>query len=124
MKNNKGFTLVEVLAVIVVLISIIAIISPKVISTFKTSEDTVSKEQIDSIIDVSRIYMTSNSELLPETNEHYVITLDELKESKLISNKEIINAKTQEKIQGCVLVRFKNNKYKYEYTEDETICRK
>lgn len=123
MKDNKGFTIVEVLAVVVILISVIAIITPKIISTFKTSENTISKEQIDSIIDISRIYMADNSNLLPETDGHYVITLEKLKEENLISNKEIIDPKTQKKIEGCIIVRFKNNKYVYEYIEDQLICK-
>lgn len=122
MKNNKGFTLVEMLAVVVILIAIIAIITPKIISSFKNSEDTIYKQQIESIIDVSRIYMSNNSNLLPEENQNYVITIESLKQEKLINSDEILNPKTKEPLTGCVLVRYLNNKYQYDYVEDQTTC--
>lgn len=122
MKNNKGFTLIEVLAVVVILITVVAIITPKVISQFKNSEETIYKNQIESIIKISRIYMSKNSNLLPEENQTYVITFDKLKQEQLINDDEILNPKTKKALTGCITVKYINNKYQYDYIENETTC--
>lgn len=122
MKNNKGFTLVEVLAVVVILIAVITIITPKVISSFNNSEETIYKKQIESIIDISRIYMSSHTNLLPEENENYIIKITDLQQDKLINKDDILNPKTKEPLTGCILVRYLNNKYQYDYVEEEATC--
>ena len=58
-----------------------------------------------------------------ETTSHELrrklkITLNELKESGLIKSSQILNPSTNEELTGCVLVTYKNNKYKYEYEEN------
>jgi len=115
MKNNKGFTLVELLAVVAILILILSLITPKIFKQLKTAENVTDKEQINAIIDTSKLYMNQHSELLPEHNSLYTITLNELKESGLIKSSQILNPSTKEELTGCILVNYENNKYKYEY---------
>lgn len=122
MKNNKGFTLVELLAVVVILIIVISLITPKVFNQLKTAEKITDQEQINAIIDTSKLYMNQHSELLPEHNSLYIITLNELKESGLIKTSQILNPSTKEELTGCVVVNYENNKYKYEYKEEKD-CR-
>ena len=118
MKNNKGFTLVEVLAVVAILLLIIAIITPNIIKQFKNAGQITDKEQINSLINIAKIYMNENTELFPESNNTYEITITELKESGLIKKEQILNPSTKEELTGCILVSKKNNKYKYEYNEE------
>ena len=115
MKNNKGFTLVELLAVVAILVLILSLITPKIFKQLKTAENVTDKEQINAIIDTSKLYMNQHSELLPEHNSLYTITLNELKESGLIKSSQILNPSTKEELTGCILVNYENNKYKYEY---------
>ena len=117
MKNNKAFTLVELLAVVAILTLIIVIITPKVFKQLKTAENVTDQEQINSLINTSKIYMNQNSNLLPQENDIYVISLDELKESGLIQKSQILNPSTNEELNGYIIVKFENNKYKYEYKE-------
>lgn len=119
MKNEKGFTLVELLAVVAILITVITIISPKIIKSFQTSEDAIYKSQINALISSARIYMNENYNLLPEENEELIITIDDLKKAKLIKKEEVLNPKTKQPLPGCVKVSFKNNKYNYDYIEEE-----
>lgn len=118
MKNNKAFTLVELLAVVAILTLIIVIITPKVFKQLKTAENVTDQEQINSLINTSKIYMNQNSNLLPQENNIYVISLDELKESGLIQKSQILNPSTNEELTGCIIVKFEKNKYKYEYKEE------
>ena len=119
MKNNKGFTLVELLAVVAILVLILSLITPKIFKQLTTAGKVTDQEQINAIIDTSKLYMNQHSELLPEHNSLYVITLNELKESGLIKTSQILNPSTKEELTGCVVVNYENNKYKYEYNEDK-----
>jgi len=118
MKNNKAFTLIELLTVVAILTLIIVIITPKVFKNLKTAEKVTDQEQINSLINTSKIYMNQNSNLLPQENDIYVISLEELKESGLIQKSQILNPSTNEELNGCIIVKFENNKYKYEYKEE------
>lgn len=117
--KNKGFTLVELLAVIAVLLILITLITPKVINQLNSSEDVTQKEQINTLINIAKIYTNQNTEKLPENNSISVITIQELKESGLINKSQILDPKTKEELTGCILIKDENNKYKYEYNEDK-----
>ena len=117
MKNDKGFTLIELLAVVLILITLAALITPKIFSQLKTVEKVTDKEQINSLINISKIYMNQHPNLLPEENNISVITINELKQSELIKSNEILNPSTKEELTGCIIVTPKNNKYEYEYKE-------
>ena len=123
MRNNKGFTLIELLAVVAILITLIAIITPKIFKQLKTAEKVTDQEQINSIINVSKIYMNQNSNLLPSENDIYIISLNDLKQSGLIKTNQILNPSTKEELKGCILVKYENNKYKYEYKEENPLCK-
>ena len=118
MKNNKAFTLVEVLAVIAILTLIIAIITPKIFNKISTAENITQKEQINTLIEVAKLYTNQNTEKLPEKNSISVITIQELKASEIIQTEQILDPKTKEELTGCILIKDENNKYKYEYNED------
>ncbi|MBP3920295.1 MAG: type II secretion system protein [Bacilli bacterium] len=122
MDNEKGFTLVEVLAVVAILLAVLAIIVPKVIKPFSHSEETIYNEQINTIIEVSKLYMSRHTELLPDSGD-YIITFDELNDDGLIKGEQVLNPRTKRPLTGCVVVHFENNKYIYEYTEG-TVCDK
>ena len=116
--KNKGFTLVELLAVVAILMLLVTIVTPKVIKQLNTSEDVTQQEQINTLINIAKIYTNQNTEKLPENNSISVITIQELKESGLINKSQILDPKTKEELTGCILIKDENNKYKYEYNED------
>ena len=119
--KNKGFTLIEILAVIVILMILITLITPKVFKQLKTAENITDQEQINTIINISKIYMNQNTDLLPIENNIYTISIDELKQSGLIQTKQILNPSTKEELTGYIIVKNENNKYKYEYKEENEL---
>ena len=120
MRKNKGFTLVEVLAVLVVLAVIGAIITTNVFDSLETASNVAYNKQIEELINASKMYINKNPNLL-DNNEN-VITIQELIDSRLISGNKVINPKTHTQLTGCILVKYENNKYNYEYTADENNC--
>ncbi len=120
---KKGFTLIEVLAVIVILGLLIAIISPVVNNLLGDSEDVLSDKQVDSIVKASKKYMVEHSELLPEKSDSTAIYISDLIDKGIIDSDNVIDPKTKEEMNGCVVVNYNENfnQYEYNYRDDCTI---
>lgn len=70
--NKKGFTLVELLAVIIILGILAALISPKVVKMLDDAEKKSHKTSIDGLIK-SANYKYSNNDIAGITNEDIII---------------------------------------------------
>ena len=126
--KNKGYTLVELLAVFVILGIIIMISVPAITGVINSSKDKSYDQQVKILENAARTYMSENSTLLPDSGSSYNVTIDNLKENGLISNEEIKNpnyssgsTEDKKKIQyfnGCIKVTTTNNKFTYEYQDE------
>lgn len=112
---KRGFTLVELLAVIVILGIIAMITIPNFNSIFKSASKKLSEEQISSIEGIARTWGVMNTNKLGEC---YILTLSELKSSGLLENISIIDPETSEELNDCVKISYdaSNNQYDYTYT--------
>lgn len=116
MKKN-GFTLIELIGVMVIL-SIIALITyPIIKDSFNNSKTGLSREQVKSIENIARIWASKNSDELPSENPNEIkyLTIEELKKSGLLENKKILEMDSDEELKGCVKIYYGNNKYNYEF---------
>lgn len=77
--KKKGFTLVELLAVLIILAIIFVISVPLMTEILDQSKNTLYKKQIDTILDASYDYSLKHINYLPERNKISYITLGELK---------------------------------------------
>jgi len=84
--NKKGFTLVELLGIIVILAIIISVVFPGVAEVLRKSKKTVRDIQINKILDSAYDYTLKNIDLLPDKDEVTYITLNELKKENLIDS--------------------------------------
>ena len=124
-KNNKGnrhlltnaFTLVELLAVIVILAVIALIATPIVKKSIDNSKNQALKETINSIERAAYNYGYQND--IGYSTEYKKLTLDELINKGFLKG-DIINPVTNEKMNGCVLYRWNetNNQYEFKYEID------
>ena len=114
---KKGFTLVELLAIIVILAVIALIATPIVKKSIDNSKNQALKETINSIERAAYNYGYQN-DIGYDTN-YKKLTLDELI-SKGFLKGDIINPVTNEKMNGCVLYRWNetNNQYEFKYNEE------
>ena len=121
---KKGFTLVEVLAVIVILGLLVVIIVPVVNNLLGDSEDALYDKQIDSIVKATQKYMVEHSEFMPDEGGSTSFYLYELVNNGVIENNKIINPKTKEELDGCVVVSYNNefNQFEYNYSDDKSKC--
>lgn len=126
---KKGFTLVELLGVIVILGIIAMIAVPTINNALNTSRDKAYDEQINTIENTARSYMSKNSLKLPSQTEgsKCCVSVNTLQKAGLLSSDDIENPKYKkdstdseenfENFNGSVIITFTNNKYKYEYTK-------
>ncbi len=127
---KKGFTLVELLAVLVI-IGIIAMIAvPTIGSAIKTSKERAYDKQASIFENAARTYTAKNNTALPSNSEgnESVVSIETLKKAGYLANKNIKNpnykkGSTEEKekcaeLDGYVIITYTRNKYKYKYAND------
>ncbi len=110
--NKKGFTLVEMLAVFILLSVIIALVFPAVESVLKQSNETISNTQINKILNGAYDYTLKNLNKLPDYNQTIFITLNELKKEGYIDS-DIKDINTKEEYPNHLVVSVKNVGTKY-----------
>lgn len=114
--NKKGFTLVELLAVIVILAIIAAIAFPFIQDSIDDSKEKTYNEQVRTIEHAAKRWAADNSAELNKTTTYK--SVDFLKQNGyLASNKEIIDPRDNSQMKGCVKITYDEEykQYKYEY---------
>lgn len=72
--NRKGFTLIELMVVIAILVIIMGIALPNITSSIKRSEQKQKEQKIDLLLSEAELYFDRNSSKIPEDGI-YVNTL-------------------------------------------------
>ncbi len=130
--NNKGFTLVELLATIVILGLVMGIASYGVISAINTSKDKSEAAFVKRLCGVIDSYLALKGEDLEIDNDNYVfeneeegikfkdIDLSDLVDSKIVSESDFINPKNKQSCYDASLgiAVYRNNNYVYYYEFD------
>lgn len=119
MKNSKGFTLVELIAVITVLAIVALITVPAVNNAIKKSQEKALKAQEEVIVESAKKYALENIEILPkfDLGEKIIYVRDLVSGGYL--EKVPLNPITNEKMSECVIVTYIESKDKYTYTYSE-----
>ena len=119
MKNSKGFTLVELIAVITVLAIVALITVPAVNNAVKKSQERALKAQEDAIIESAKKYALENIEILPKIDSgQKIIYVGDLVEEGYLDNIPL-NPITNKKMSDCITVTYIESKDKYTYTYGE-----
>ncbi len=117
--KNKGFTLAELLGVIIILGVIALITIVTVTNTMKENKEDLYEIQINNIIVGAKTWASSHVFELPDQDgESITLTLAELKQSGFVEN-DITNPKTNELFSNDLKVKITkvDNNYKYEVIE-------
>jgi len=120
MKLKKGFTLVEMLAVVVLIGILVVITVPSIKTIMNNAKEKSLERQIASIIESTKGWSIENVDELPDNNVPILVSLSELKEQGFLEDKEIINPVNNKEITGCIEIKYDLdfNQYKYNYKED------
>lgn len=128
--NNKGFTLVELLAVIVILSLIALLASTSVTKVLKESKDELSGIQLGEIKEAAETWSMDNLNKLPGNGECAYITVEDLKEYGVLDT-NINNPKNNKQISNDLKIKITSNTGKdgnlitnYEVdSKDIDVCR-
>lgn len=117
---KRGFTLVELIATMIVLGVVALITIPSIQNALSKSKEGLLENQIKSIENVARTWGTKNTGKLEDC---YILNFEELKTSGYLENKDVINPETKEELDGCIKISFDEsiNQYTYNYTEKD-LC--
>ena len=114
---KRGFTFVELLAVLILLgvVSLIAI--PSIGKILNRSREKARESTKNELIKAAKNYYADNIRELPDDGSHKCLSVSEIEESGYISNDDIVDPTTEEKLTGYVKIYFDNtyNQYTYEY---------
>ena len=120
---KKGFTLVELLVVIVILGLIALVVYPAILGVINNSKQKASENQEKIIENAAKKWGLENSSKLPDKDKVCKVELKDL--TKYIGNDDFIDPKTNKGIEGCVKVSLaaenEGNQYQYHY-EDKDNC--
>lgn len=108
---KKGFTVVELLAVVVILSLLVILIMPNILNNVNNKREDVSDSAKKMIYDATDIYMKENSEIYPSTKESvHCIKLETLvNNGKLV--KPIKDLKSDKEIPLSYFVKATVNDY-------------
>lgn len=121
MKN--GFTLVELLSILVILTVLSIIVIPEIKESIDNAKNNAYDNQVDTIKKATDSYFMSSSYDITSEDEK-VIYLDDVLKSGYIEDKDIINPISNEEMTGCVLVTLRSNQYHYQYLNTLEECQK
>lgn len=118
--KNKGFTLVELLAVLVILAVILTLALPAVTNVINKSKETIHDVQISKILNASYDYSLKNTNILPVYNQTNYIILNELKKKGFIDS-DIKDSTTKEEFSNDLVISIKNVGGNYKYNNKNSI---
>lgn len=128
MKKN-AFTLIELIAVILILGILVIVIMPIFTETLNRTKERLNESQKNEIIKAARNWGMQKLSLESTQNVKYV-TIETLQNDGFLDNKEVksmIDKKTINK-NTIVCIRYKNNQYEYTFEGDsitgEGVCKK
>lgn len=101
--RKNGFTLVELLAVLVILAIIFVISVPLMTEILDQSKNTLYKKQIDTILDGTYDYSLKYLNYLPENNNVSYVTLGELKYEGIVDY-DLTNPETNERFLNDLVI--------------------
>jgi len=119
--KKKGFTLAELIGVVVLLGAILLIIIPVVSKNLKESKQKLYNEQIEGIKQSLQIWASDNK---PNNNETYYLTLSQLKQKGLVEP-DIKNPITDEYLANDMILKVinENGIINYEILEETGNCK-
>ena len=119
-RNQNAFTLVELLAVIVILAIVLIIAVPGVLSIINKTKNSAYDRQIDMIKDAAKNYVTANTVTWSGDNpKSTVVTLDMLQSDGYL-DKKILDPRDKKEILCANVLVTKDNKNKITYDVDMT----
>lgn len=118
--KNKGFTLVELLCVIIIIAVISVIVFPMVAGHINDSKEELDKVQISDLEAAAEKWSINNLDKMDKYHiNDIIVTIAYLKQEGYLEKDTILKPSTKEEMDGVVLIRYNFNtkQYSYKYLE-------
>ncbi|MDD3186881.1 MAG: prepilin-type N-terminal cleavage/methylation domain-containing protein [Bacilli bacterium] len=113
---RKGFTLVELLGVLVLIAMISLLVAPKITELFEKKQEEASDATKEILYAAAREYISSNQSLFNTGNSYYCITLNDLVNDGQLVNPVIdITSGSHLSLTTNIEVTIENSQYHFEY---------
>ena len=119
---KKGFTLIELMASIVILAVIMVIIMPSMIDILNRSKTSLNEEQISQLEYSASQWGLDNLSQTNGTPSQSYVTLETLKNAGFLENKQIKDITSKENInekKAKICIYYENEQFVYKYKGEE-----
>lgn len=113
---KKGFTLVEVIAIVTILGIILLLITPNILENIDNSKNKSYERQIKTIEQAAERWSVDNAKQLNYDRE--LLHIGELVDGDYLASNEIIDPRDGSIMKGCIVIDYdhKHNQYTHSYT--------
>ncbi|MBQ6495034.1 MAG: type II secretion system protein [Bacilli bacterium] len=115
--NNKGFTLVELIAVLVILISVMMVTIPAVNSSLEKNKDKQLESTKKLLENASEFYVTNNKDRIDFDNTSCYIDINDLVYEQYV-DKDAIKNPDGEILEGNVVFYISDYSFRYQDSVD------
>ena len=119
-KRQSGFTLIELIAVLVILTIIMSIAIPSISASIERSKEKQRNAKIKIMESAAEIYIVDRKSLI--TSSSCYVKIDELISSTLINADDKIDPTTNSDFGGCILYNKLEGTYSYQDTCGTNYC--
>ena len=121
-KKSHGFTLVELLGVIIILAFLAFLVSEVIINNINDTNNKMENLAIDTIISSAREYVSKNPNEFPKViGDIYYLTYEELVVEKLINDDMLPKLDSVEDLKSKLIqIEYNGNNYTYTLVEEKS----
>ncbi len=122
MKDKRGFTLIEVISVLIILGLLVTIIATQYTTTINKSRKNLNEEQKSRLVEVAKNVSLNNKtclEIAKNSTDGVKITLDQMKKNGYIANTDLKNLEDNTLLNSCIVITYDSNYNKFDYTYSE-----
>ena len=119
---KKGFTLVELIAVIAILGIVLTITVPNVMGILNKSQKNISEEQKLAVENAARAWGLKNLFVEGSNVSSSKVSIKTLKDNHFLENKDFNSLRKANHGNAGVCITYQNNQFVYEFSDDINNC--
>jgi prepilin-type N-terminal cleavage/methylation domain-containing protein len=121
--KTQAFTLIELMAVVIILGIVTTITVTSINYSIKSSKDKLYAEQIKRLEAGVASWATENSSFLPvDSNGVVFFSVSRLKDEGIVDTEVVTDPRTNEELDGCMTIKYDNTYQQYEYLYEDNDC--
>ena len=119
--KNRGFTLIELIAIITILSLVAIIVTPTVLDSLQESKEKSYVEQTKILERTAEKWSIQNASLLSETSDYY-LSITTLVEEDYLEASDILDPRDHSKMNGCIVIHYDDAHSQFDFNYSENSC--